>query len=179
MNLSLNLGLNLRPPARLGVLVAAATLLLDQANKLWLMFVFDIEARQPVRLAPFFDVVFARNTGVSYSLFSGGGAGARVILLLVALAATAFLLALLAHAKSRLVGAALGLIIGGALGNAVDRAAYGFVADFYFFHVGDFRWYVFNLADVAIVVGVALLLLDALRGDRTEKTSRERGAQAP
>jgi signal peptidase II len=78
------------------------------------------------------------------------------------LAATALLGVWLWRSRSRIVGFGLGLIVGGALGNAYDRLAYGFVADFYRFHIGSFSWYVFNLADVAIVAGVALLLYDSI-----------------
>ena len=149
-------------PRALGGLVAALTLAVDQANKLWLIFVFGIAARQPVELAPFFDVVFAKNPGISYSLFSARTEVQRFALLAVTLVATACLAFWLWRAKSRLVALALGLIVGGALGNAYDRLAYGFVADFYHFHVGSFSWYIFNLADAAIVIGVGLLIVDSL-----------------
>ncbi len=149
-------------PRALGGLVAALTLAVDQANKLWLIFVFGIAARQPVELAPFFDVVFAKNPGISYSLFSARTGVQRFALLAVTLVATACLAFWLWRAKSRLVALALGLIVGGALGNAYDRLVYGFVADFYHFHVGSFSWYIFNLADAAIVIGVGLLIVDSL-----------------
>ncbi|WP_395666613.1 signal peptidase II [Methylocella sp.] len=167
-------------PVRLGAGLALATLVVDQANKLWLIFGYGVEARQPVRLTPFFDVVFAKNTGISYSLFNASTATQRLLLLGFTLAATAFLVVLLFKARTRLAGAALGLIIGGALGNAVDRAAYGYVADFYHFHVGSFSWYVFNLADVAIVAGVGLLMLEALFDARGGAEARGgEGAPAP
>lgn len=149
-------------PRASGLLIAALTLALDQANKLWLLHVFDIEARQPVHLAPFFDVVAARNPGISYSLLSAHSPAARWALVVFAALATALIGIWLSRTATRLVALALGLIMGGALGNAVDRFAYGWVADFYYFHVGSFHWYVFNLADVAIVAGVALLLYDSV-----------------
>ena len=147
---------------RLGAAVALATLAADQANKLWLIFVYGIEARQPVRLTPFLDVIYAKNTGISYSLLQASSMTGRYILLAFALAATLVLSAWLWRARSNTVALALGLIIGGALGNAYDRFAYGFVADFYHFHAGTFSWYVFNFADVAIVFGVGILLYDSL-----------------
>jgi signal peptidase II len=159
-------------PRALGAAVAAAALAVDQANKLWLIFVFGIAARQPVALTPFFDVVFAKNPGISYSLFSARTELQRYALLAITLVATAGLSFWLWRARSRLVALALGLIVGGALGNAIDRIAYGFVADFYHFHVGTFSWYVFNLADAAIVVGVALLIGDSLFSG--EKPAREK-----
>ena len=171
-------GTRKRPiPARgLGLLVAALTVLLDQANKLWLIFVFDIGAHQPVRVTPFFDVVFAKNPGISYSLLSAKSEAGRWGLLAMTLLATAALLFWLYRSRNRLTALGLGLVIGGALGNAYDRLAYGFVADFYHFHIGGFSWYIFNLADVAIVGGVALLLFESVFAKDGE--AREKGARA-
>lgn len=148
-------------PRVLGFLAMAAALAADQANKLWLIFVYGIEARQPVRLTPFFDVIFTKNPGISYSLFPAQNGMQRAVLLLVTLAATVFLCLWLWRAETKTAALGLGLIVGGALGNAYDRLTYGFVADFYHFHVGSFSWYVFNLADAAIVAGVALLIYDS------------------
>lgn len=149
-------------PNVLGALVAVATLAADQANKLWLIFVYGIEARQPLQLTPFFDVIFAKNTGISYSLLRAQSEWQRYALLLSTLTVAIFLAVWLWRSRTRIVGCGLGLIVGGALGNAYDRLVYGFVADFYHFHVGSFSWYVFNLADVAIVAGVGLLLYDSI-----------------
>jgi signal peptidase II len=149
-------------PRLLGALAAIAVLAADQANKLWLIFSYGIEGRQPVRLTPFFDVIFAKNPGISYSLLRAQSGTERLALLVLTLAATVCIGVWLWRAGTRIVGLGLGLIVGGALGNACDRLAYGFVADFYHFHLGSFSWYVFNLADVAIVAGVALLLYDSL-----------------
>ena len=149
-------------PRLCGFAIAALTLAIDQANKLWLMDVYDIAANQPVRLAPVFDVVFARNPGISYSLLPAHSPGARWALVAFTLAATIGIgIWLVWRTPTRVPAIGLGLVLGGALGNAIDRFAYGWVADFYYFHVGGFHWYVFNLADVAIVVGVALLLVDS------------------
>jgi signal peptidase II len=148
-------------PRLLGLWVMCATLAADQANKLWLIFVYGIEARQPVRLAPFFDVIYAKNSGISYSLLRAQTGVQRLGLLIVTLAATAVLGLWLWRAGRKTTALGLGFIVGGALGNAYDRLAYGFVADFYHFHVGSFSWYVFNLADAAIVAGAALLVCDS------------------
>jgi signal peptidase II len=156
-------------PARIGTIAAVASLVLDQGNKLWLIFGFDIAARQPVALAPFFDVVYAKNTGISYSLLSSQGAVGRWAIFTFTLVAVVFLCLWLRRATAKLVGLGLGLVIGGALGNAADRFAYGFVADFYYFHIERFSWYIFNLADVAIVLGVGFLLLESLLGGRAAK----------
>ena len=150
-----------------GFAVAAATLVVDQANKLFLLDVYDIEIRQPLRLGPYLDVVMARNPGISYSLLSARSAAGRWALVAFVVVASGLIAWWLWRSTTRLVALALGLILGGAIGNAIDRFSYGWVADFYYFHVGSFHWYVFNLADVAIVAGVVLLLLDALRPART------------
>jgi len=158
---------------RFGLAVAAVTCLLDQAAKLYLLKVFDLAANGPVRLGPFFDFVLTRNTGISYGLFQTQGAVGQWVLLAVKALAVILLMLWLARAHNRLTALALGLIIGGALGNAIDRLAYGWVADFVFFHITTatwhFDWYVFNLADVAIVAGVVGLLYESLTGGHAAK----------
>ncbi|MEP7031058.1 MAG: signal peptidase II [Pseudolabrys sp.] len=163
----------LRGPLTLfGLLIAALVCVLDQASKLYLLFVHDLAAH-PVRLGPFFDFVLARNTGISYGWFQSEGPVGQWVLLGLKAVAVLLLWLWLARAQTRLTALSLGLIIGGALGNAIDRLAYGWVADFVFFHVSTatwrFNWYVFNLADVAIVAGVACLLYESVAGDRAVK----------
>jgi signal peptidase II len=161
------------PFTRFGLAVAAVTCLLDQASKLYLLQVYDLAARGPLRLGPFFDFVLTRNTGISYGLFQTHGPLGQWLLLAVKALAVVLLWFWLTRAGSRLTALALGLIIGGAVGNAIDRLAYGWVADFVFFHVSTatwrFGWYVFNLADVAIVAGVIGLLYESVVGDRAAK----------
>ncbi len=161
------------PLTRFGLGVAALVCLLDQASKLYLLFVFDLAAKGPVRLGPFFDFVLTRNTGISYGLLQTQGALGQWVLLGFKALAVALLWLWLTRSHARLTALSLGLIIGGAVGNAIDRLAYGWVADFVFFHVSTadwrFDWYVFNLADVAIVAGVIGLLYDCLAGDRAAK----------
>ncbi len=161
-------------PRTLGILVAFVGLIADQANKLWLIDVFHIAERQPVQLTPFFDVVYARNPGISYSLLSAHTDFGRWALLAGTFAATLLIGVWLWRAANRLVAFSLGLIVGGALGNAVDRLFYGSVSDFYHFHWGNFSWYIFNLADCAIVAGVALLLYDSF-GFKPKKTASALG----
>jgi signal peptidase II len=160
-------------PRYLGLAVALVSLAIDQANKLWLIYVFDIASRQPVKLTPFFDVVFAVNPGISYSLFRAETASGRATLLVLTLAATTLLAVWLWRSESLLTAVALGFVVGGALGNAYDRFAYGAVADFYHFHLGTFSWYIFNLADVAIVVGAGLLLYQSLFGMERSGAKRD------
>jgi signal peptidase II len=148
-------------PRALGFLIAVVTLAVDQGHKIWMLDVFDIAARQPVPLTPFLDLVMAWNPGISYSLLSAQTPEGRLALLALSLGATLLLSVWLWRAPDRITTVGLGLIVGGALGNAYDRFAYGAVADFFHFHVGGFHWYIFNLADVAIVAGVALLLYES------------------
>ena len=161
------------PLTWLGVAVAVLTAVLDQATKLWLLFGYDLASRGTVRLAPFVDLVLVWNTGISYGLFPQAGPLGQWALLGVKTVAVLLLWIWLARAGSRLTALALGLIIGGAVGNAIDRVAYGAVADFVLFHVTtagwSFRWYVFNLADVGIVAGVIGLLYDSLLGTDAAK----------
>ena len=158
---------------RFGLAVAAVACLLDQASKIYLLFVFDIAAREPVRIGPFIDIVLARNPGISYGLFQTQGPVGQWVLLGFKAVAILLLLLWLAHAKDRLTALSLGLIIGGAMGNAIDRLAYGWVADFVLFHISTpnwrFNWYVFNLADVAIVAGVIGLLYESMRAGHAAK----------
>jgi signal peptidase II len=161
------------PFTRFGLTVAAVTCVLDQASKIYLLKVFDLAANGPLRLGPFFDFVLTRNTGISYGLFQTQGAAGQWVLLAVKAVAVVLLWAWLTRAHTRLGALALGLIIGGAIGNAIDRLAYGWVADFVFFHITmatwRFDWYVFNLADVAIVAGVIGLLYESLAGTTPQK----------
>jgi signal peptidase II len=161
------------PCTRFGLAAALATAVLDQALKLWLLFGYDLETRGQVRLAPFLDLVLVWNQGVSFGLFQQDGDLGRWLLVGFKLAAVALLWVWLARADRRLTAVALGLIIGGAVGNVIDRFVYGAVADFVFFHIEtatwQFRWYVFNLADAAIVAGVIGLLYESLVPQRAAK----------
>ncbi len=106
--------------------------------------------------------MLAWNRGISYSLLKQDSDAGRWVLVALSLIAVVALAYWLAQVHSRLPALSLGLIIGGAAGNVIDRVRFGAVADFFSFHVGSFQWYVFNLADVAIVAGVAGLLFDSL-----------------
>ena len=161
------------PLSALGLAVAAATGIIDQASKLWLLDVFDLADRGRVAVTSFIDLVVTWNAGISYGLLQQNGLFGAWALLAFKMAAVVFLWIWLARASSRLTATALGLIIGGALGNAIDRLHWPGVMDFVLFHIEtagwSFRWYVFNLADVAIVAGVAGLLYDSLRAGAPQK----------
>jgi signal peptidase II len=159
-----------------GFAMAIGTLILDQALKLWLLFVYDIRTNGSFVVAPFFDVVENWNRGISYGLFQQEGELGRFVLVGLKVAASILLWLWMARATTRWTAVCLGLIIGGAIGNAIDGMAYGAVFDFAHFHITtaswNFDWYVFNLADVAIVVGVAGLLYESLFGDTAAKAPR-------
>ena len=156
------------PHLRAGIIAAVVTLVIDQASKLWLLYVFDIESHAPVKVTPFFDLVLAWNVGISFGWFQNDGVLAQIVLTAIKAVAVIVLAVWMARSRNWLATVALGLIIGGAVGNAIDRVAYGAVVDFALFHIeiGEktFNWYVFNLADVAIVAGVAALLYDSFLG---------------
>lgn len=149
----------------LGLVFAALSFGVDQTFKWWMLHVFDIEARQPVVLLPVFDLVLAWNRGVSYGWLSGGAS--QGVLIAMALAISAGMWIWLAKVSRPVTAAGIGFILGGALANAFDRAVYGAVADFFSFHVGNFNWYIFNLADVAIVAGVGLLVYESFTEGRS------------
>ena len=155
-------------PLRAGILAAMVTLVADQASKLWLLNVFDIGRRGAVKVTPFFDLVLAWNIGISFGWLQNDSQAAQLALMAVKAAAVVALAIWMARSHTRLATVALGLIIGGAIGNGIDRLAYGAVVDFALFHIeiggNTYNWYVFNLADVAIVAGVAALLYDSFLG---------------
>ncbi|WP_061029869.1 signal peptidase II [Bradyrhizobium sp. CCH5-F6] len=155
-------------PLRAGILTALVTLAADQASKLWLLNVFELARRGAVRVTPFFDLVLAWNIGISFGWLQNDSQAAQLALMAVKGIAVVALAIWMARSHTMLATVALGLIIGGALGNGIDRLAYGAVVDFALFHIEiagkTYNWYVFNLADVAIVAGVAALLYDSFLG---------------
>jgi signal peptidase II len=161
---------------RFGLAVGLTTAAIDQATKLWLLYVFDIRARVPVRITPFLDLVLVWNKGISYGLFQQEGAFGQWALLAIKAAAIVLLWFWLARTGSRLTAVALGLITGGAVGNAIDPFVHQGVVDFVLFHITTqtihFNWYVFNFADTAIVAGVAGLLYESLFRDGAAKAPR-------
>jgi signal peptidase II len=152
------------PLSRLGLLMAVWVFAADQLSKYWVLRIINLDERPPIQITPFADLAMAWNEGVSYGLLT---THAQRILVLMSLFISLVLVIWLARATQPLVATALGFIVGGALGNALDRVIHGAVADFVHLHWGSFSWYVFNVADVAIVAGVALLLYDGLRPKST------------
>lgn len=159
------------PLTGLGLALAALTSVLDQASKYWLVHVSGLgESGGRFSFGPFVDFVYLRNTGISYSMFELKGSAGQWLLTALALGVSAGIIVWIARAPNRITAAALGLVLGGAIGNAIDRPLMGGVVDFVSLHAGGYNWYVFNLADVAIVVGAAVLLYESLMGSRKTAT---------
>lgn len=153
------------PLSRLGLSVALVTLVVDQAHKWWMLAIFGIEEKGRVPVLPFLDLVYVKNLGISYGLGAGViGQGALAAFALVA--ALGLMIWLARGEMNRLMAISIGLLIGGAVGNAIDRLHLGGVADFFLLHAYGWSWYVFNIADAAIVAGVAGLLYESLRSSR-------------
>lgn len=150
----------------LGLWVALAALVVDQGHKLWSIHVLDIASLGRVTLTPFLDMVFVVNPGISYGLFEQSSMLGQWLLTGFAVVVALVLAVWLRRQTSRLRAVAIGLLIGGALGNAIDRPIYGGVADFFSAHAFGFYWYIFNLADAFIVAGVAALLYDSVFENR-------------
>jgi signal peptidase II len=137
------------------------TVLADQASKYWVLNVSDLPLGDRISVLPGLELVLTWNRGISYGLFQQDGALGRWLLIGFTVIATLALIVWMIRASHRLTVFGLALIVGGAIGNFIDRVAYGAVVDFVYFHVLNFSWYVFNLADCAIVAGVAALLYDS------------------
>ena len=145
--------------------LAALVVALDQASKHWILQVFDLPAKASVPVAGPFHLTMVWNKGVSFGLLRADADLTRWALAAFSIIVSIFLAVWARDASRRLTAAALGLIIGGAVGNVIDRIRFGAVADFLDFSRLWFPW-IFNVADAAITMGVALLLLDMLLQDR-------------
>ncbi|HWU27071.1 MAG TPA: signal peptidase II [Rhizomicrobium sp.] len=152
-------------PRDWGLASAAIALALDQGSKLFLLYALRFLEMGPgdaVPILPFLNLVMVWNPGVSYGLFPAHGPFGTAVLAIFSIAAVGALGWWLWVAERRVLAIGLGLVIGGAIGNLIDRLIYGKVADFFHFYLGGYDWYVFNVADCAITVGVLALLYDAL-----------------
>ncbi len=162
----------------LGVLAGLLVLAADQASKWWVLNVLDLLELRQVVLLPVLNLTMVWNRGVTFGLLNGLGAWGHVILTIVALAVVVALGFWLRRAESKLMAVAIGAIAGGAVGNVIDRIRFGGVVDFIHAHAdtrwGDFSWYVFNVADAAIVCGVAVLILESMVSKRRQDRDRVR-----
>lgn len=146
---------------RLGLGIAAAVVVLDRLTK-WAALA-RVEGGEPVlALAPFFNLVLVENPGITFGLLASQSSWVAWVLVAVAAAIAAALVAWLGRVERAWLAAAIGLVLGGAVGNVIDRVRYGAVVDFLDFHLAGYHWPAFNLADSAIVVGVGFMILDSL-----------------
>ena len=143
-----------------GLGLALVWLLIDQATKWWILE-YAMKPPEPLRIAPFFNLVLGWNRGISFGMLGGHELPPWTLALLSG-AIAAELIAWLLRTRELLVVTGLALIIGGALGNAVDRIHHGAVTDFLDFHLADWHWPAFNMADIGVVCGAGLLILDSL-----------------
>ena len=157
---------------RYGLILAAAVVLADQAAK-WLVLDFFLTRADPVEITSFFNLVLAWNRGVSFSLFHSEEAYAPFALAALALAISIGLGFWLRRVGHRWPATGIGLVIGGAVGNVIDRLRFGAVVDFLDFHWAGYHWPAFNIADSAITVGVLFLITDGLfrRPEGSKKTA--------
>jgi lipoprotein signal peptidase len=147
----------------LGLAIGAAILLLDQASKWWVRQVIDLPDRGSIAVLPVLNLTMVWNRGVTFGLLNSFGPWSTPALALGAIAVVAALGVWLRRAERPLVAIAIGAIAGGAVGNVIDRIRFGAVVDFIHAHAFGYSWYVFNVADAAIVCGVAALIIDGMR----------------
>lgn len=149
----------MKPPVRLGLTVALGVGAADWLSKYVVLYLINLPARQNIPILPFFDLTMVWNRGVSFGMLQADSLYGRIALIGFTLAISISVLVWLWRNDDILSAIALGGILGGALGNIYDRLVYGAVADFLDFHLMGYHWYVFNLADAGISVGVTLLLI--------------------
>lgn len=153
---------------RLGIAIGGIVAVLDQATKI-LMVDWLGEVGTAIPVTPFFNLVYALNRGASFGLFSSQSSWGPWLLSAFTIAVLIGLMVWLMRATDRMLSIALGLIIGGAIGNLIDRLSQGAVVDFLDFHVAGWHWPAFNVADSAITVGVAIILYQSLIGGGTDR----------
>ena len=156
---------------RVGLLAGLLVLAADQASKYWVLHILHLPDLGQIVLLPVLNLTMVKNSGVTFGLLSGFGEWGTIGLAAIALAVVVALGFWLRRASSALMAASIGVIAGGAIGNVIDRLRYGWVVDFLHAHLGDWSWYVFNVADAAIVCGVAALLLDGFRTGRVARAN--------
>ena len=155
---------------RLGLIAALVVLAADQGSKYWIVSVLDLPDLGQVTLLPVLNLTFVRNQGVTFGLLHGLGSWSHFALAGIALLVVTALCVWLRRAENALVAVSIGAIAGGAIGNVIDRLRYGWVVDFIHAHIGQWSWYVFNVADAAIVCGVAALILESQFFRRSQVT---------
>ncbi|MEN8236348.1 MAG: signal peptidase II [Pseudomonadota bacterium] len=147
-------------PPRLGLIIAFVILIMDQVTK-WLVLDALSDLKRVVIVPGFFDFSLAWNRGVSFSMFSSSAEFMPWVLSGIAILIVLGLLWWLAKVDTLMVSCGIGMIIGGAVGNLIDRLRFGAVVDFLDFYLVGYHWPTFNIADCAVTVGVGLILLDS------------------
>ena len=162
----------------MGLIAAALSLVADQGFKLFMLYSVHLQSGQVVPVLPFFNLVMVWNPGISYGLFPASSVWGTAALVVIDIVAVAGLTWWLWGSTSRPLTAGFGLIIGGALGNLIDRLVYGKVADFFHFYGFGYDWYVFNIADLAITLGAMAILYDVLQPQSPqEQTPQDEGRE--
>jgi len=164
-----------------GISTAVAVVALDQLSKYGVLRYFGetgcVDRRESV--TSFLDLVLTCNRGMSFGLFNSGHGISVPLFSIAAIGIVAVLIWWLSRVQSEMLASAIGLIIGGALGNVIDRVRFGGVIDFLYFHLGSWYWPAFNLADSAICIGVVIMLFEGLLGRRHELQTKQEGDRLP
>jgi signal peptidase II len=161
-------------PREVGLIAAALALVADQGSKLFMLYGAGFAQMPPgvsVPVLPFFNLVMVWNPGISYGLFPANGRIGTYLLVGISILVVAFLVWWLWRSTSQWLTAGFGLIVGGALGNVIDRIVYGKVADFFHFYGFGYDWYIFNIADVAITLGAIAIIYDVLQPEHPPTSS--------
>jgi signal peptidase II len=160
----------------LGLVAGLIVLVADQLSKWWVLNVLNLPERRQIVLLPVLNLTWVRNEGITFGLLHGLGSWGHVLLAVIALAVVVALGFWLRRAESKVMAVAIGAIAGGAIGNVIDRVRFGAVVDFIHAHIdtpwGDLSWYVFNVADAAIVCGVATLIVESHLSKRRHERDR-------
>ena len=143
----------------IGISVALIVFILDKGHKYYMVEIYHLGDKGRVHWLPFMDLLLSWNKGVSYGMLDWVGASGLAAFAFIAVIG---LIGYLAHVENKIAAISVGLIMSGALGNGSDRLHWPGVADYFSFHVGNFEWYIFNIADVAIVAGVIGLIYEAI-----------------
>lgn len=161
----------MRRPFGIGFLVLMLALSADQLSKYWILYGLDLPDRVSVKVMPGLNFTMVWNHAVTFGMFGGLGNAGRVLFSVIALSVACGLLVWMARTPSKLTAACVGAITGGAIGNVIDRVRYGAVVDFIHAHAFGWSWYVFNVADSAIVCAVCVLVLQSVFSDRQQQAS--------
>lgn len=155
-----------------GLVTLFGVLVADQLSKWWILSCFDLPTRGSVAITPFLNFTMVWNHAVTFGMLGGLGKAGPVVFCTIALVAVAALVWQITRTRRTVLAIAMGAIAGGAVGNVIDRLRFGAVVDFIHAHAFGWSWYVFNVADSAIVCGVAVWLVDSLRAEPSDARAR-------